>query len=71
MAEFFKNFEPFCMNFGKFRNHFYEFCRFEDAIYSNFFSCDKNSKLDATKLDHLYSIKMPKYILQITLPKTT
>ena len=31
MTEFFKNFEPFCMNFRKFRSHVYEFCRFEDA----------------------------------------
>ena len=31
ITEFFKNFEPFCMNFRKFRNHVYEFCRFEDA----------------------------------------
>ena len=31
MTEFFKKFEPFCMNFRKFRNHIYECCRFEDA----------------------------------------
>ena len=31
MTEFFKYFEPFCMNLTKFRDHFYEFCRFEDA----------------------------------------
>ena len=31
VTEFFKNFEPFCMNFRKFHNHDYEFCPFEDA----------------------------------------
>ena len=31
MTEFFKNFEPFCMNFRRFRYHVYEFCHFEDA----------------------------------------
>ena len=31
MTEFFKNTEPFSINFGKFRSHVYEFCRFEDA----------------------------------------
>ena len=31
MTEFFKNLEPFCMNFRNFCNHVNEFCRFEDA----------------------------------------
>ena len=31
MTEFFKNFDPLCMNFRKFRNHIYEFCQFEGA----------------------------------------
>ena len=31
MIEFFKNFEPFCMNFRKFSYHVYGFRRFEDA----------------------------------------
>ena len=38
MTKLFKNFQPFCMNLKKFRNHVYEFSRFEDArsiqIYS-------------------------------------
>ena len=31
MTECSKNFEPFCMNFRKFRNRVFEFCRFEKA----------------------------------------
>ena len=31
MTEFFKISEPFGMNFRKFRNHVYEFCRFADT----------------------------------------
>ena len=29
---FFKNFEPFCMNFRRFPNRVYEFWQFEDAM---------------------------------------
>ena len=32
MTEFFKSFEPFCMNFRKFRIHVYEFFHFEDEM---------------------------------------
>ena len=31
MTEFFKDSEPFGMNFRKFHNHVYEFCQFEDV----------------------------------------
>ena len=31
MTEFFKNSEHFCMNFTKFHNQVYEFCRSEDT----------------------------------------
>ena len=31
MTEVFKNFQPFGMNFRKFRKHVYEFCPFEKA----------------------------------------
>ena len=31
MTEFFTNFQPIGMNFGRFHSHVYEFCRFEDA----------------------------------------
>ena len=46
MTEFLKNFQPFGMNFRKFRNHVYEFCQFEDArsVQISSVVCEKNSE---------------------------
>ena len=54
MTEFFKNFEPFCKNFRKFRNHVYEFCGLEDArsiqISSFVINSEKGTHLQELRL---------------------
>ena len=57
MKEFFKNFEPFCMNFRNFRDHVFEVCRFEDVRSTQISSvCDKNSE----KATHLPELRLKK-----------